>query len=289
MAFVFILGDAMGSAAILATLVMALLLTMNDKALWKTALVYVVSFVAIAILAKLLLSGQVKHSSASSSEAFIYALTHPVKTLDFLFTGIGRGTISAHKNVVFKGIIIRDLSQYIGFALFLTSVALSFWALLKRRLLENAVPLLLIGFTVISLIGAIRLRIVTADVEYIFGDRYYRFLVPFFLGTMLLAYDTWSQRPTRVGTVLFSGIALSHVVLMVFITSYTWTKITPSIHNYFERWDTALLEYGIDGNIEYEAQNRRCRNNYCADAIDYLRAEEFSTFRTSNPPPGKRD
>lgn len=288
MAFTFLLGDAMGTAAILATIVMACLLTVEDRSYWKLAALYVGSFILIVLIAKVTLTGRVAHSSASSVEALIYAVTHPAKTLDFIFTGLGRGVISSPNGVKLLGINVRDLTAPLGMIIALSGTGLALFALYKKRLRRNAVPLLLMGFTLISIIGAIRLRISVVDSGYMFGDRYYRFLVPFFLGTVLLAYDAWRNRPAKIFTAAFFTGAVLYVTFGLLIANFNWTKVKPSIDSHFASWDETLINYAETGDQTYAEKNRRCRNDYCKDSIAYLKARELSTFRDSESP-GERD
>jgi hypothetical protein len=218
--------------------------------------------------------------------------TPPLNKSTPIFTGFGRGIIPAPRRFEIFGVELIKTSWAIGIILVLCISALVIKLVVDKRIKENAVALMLIGFTIISILGAMRLRIVTADASYMFGDRYYRFLVPAFLGALLLAFDLWKRKPVWPATLAFSCLVVGHLTMTGLVSSHTWIKVLPSIESYFAKWDDALLEYDPAQDTElanrYGTLNGRCRNNYCDHAIAYLREEELSTFRTADSP-GKRD
>ena len=285
MIFVFILGDAMGSTAVLTTIVMAVLLTVFDRKLWKHALIYVATFAIVLIAAKLTLTGQVRHSPNSTMEFLAYAGTHPVAFFKFLFTGLGRGVFPFDKSVPIAGLNLRDWTPFMGSAIFAIATGLTLVTFLRGRFKQNTLAFLLLGFSLVGILGVMKLRLMMGSQTYIYGHRYYRFLLVFLLGTFLLAHDVWRGRPMRWLTVVASGGVVLHVLLTGIITMETWDHGVPAIKKHFGRWDAAIVEYVATGDKRYEELNRRCGKGFCETSIQYLADNELSVFRNRAPKP----
>lgn len=284
MAIVFLLGDAMGSAAVLATMAMAVILAIADRKLLGRAVMYIVSFAVIAGLAALLLTGEVSHSRSSSLDALVYALQNAPKTLSLIFNGIGRGAYVAARGTTVFGLEPREPTFLIGIVVIGLSLVFLALAILRRRLRENTFAILLLGFTAVSLIGVIRLRIEVTDGSIVYAGRYYRFLFPYMIGTALLAFDAWQTRlmaPSGLRTAMtaiFGLLVTAHLSMTLLSSIHVWTHSTGSLDKYFASWDAALLESAMTGSDLYDETNRRCRNDYCDAAIDYLQEHGLASL-----------
>jgi len=147
MLFIFLLGDAMGSVAVLTTLIMSIILALADRSYFKPTVLYIGAFVITLTIAHFTLTGYISHSPTSTLDAINYMFTHPGKTFDFIFNGVGRSINSSNQHLQIMGVKVRSSTWYIG-------LSYDLWKLRRRRLATLAFSgIVLIHFLMTGLVS----------------------------------------------------------------------------------------------------------------------------------------
>lgn len=279
--FIYFFGDAMGIASIASVVCISTVMIMMgniEKRHGLTLLAFVIILIIVSFL--LVKIGHAKHTKVSNESAILYIFEHPFRVMEMIFKGLGRTIINMPLGVKIYGIEIRKPFSLISglivaiFSFYLVVIRI------KRREIEDLIfPWLLMIFSIMCILGVVRTRLPEYTPDYIFGDRYYRCLVCFGIGFLIMLYDSIRNISRKNWMMLaFNSICVSIIVFNMIIAFYALVYSIKTNEIHFNDWKKAISLYLKHENNEFESLNERCKHEYCRKAIVFMNENHLNMF-----------
>lgn len=280
----FFLGDAMGVSAMAS--VMGYILLFELKARWRFLIGMVFVVGVCYLISHLIIPNMHPHTNISKTDSVLYLINHPAESVAFVIKACAQSITSM---AALKHVFGQDFGQLIqnvvgvfvlGFVLLATGLYFCF-----RRVYEiSSIPMLMIAFTVATLLGVMMSRLPTFGPDVAQAARYLRLFQFGLVGALWINLVVFVR--------MFNGSGLAHraakvgfsCLVAVFISSFfvhsvfLW-KYQGSIVKNRQNALEALRTYAIDPDFDIGSVEGRCKNDFCKTSVLFLKENDLSIFR----------
>ena len=281
-AFVYFLGDAMGVAMVLASVVMSFIYLFIERRSFPRAFCFLSTlFVLIYFSFNIdILSGRPVHAKQSTIESLQYLLVNFDSSIEMFVKGFSRSffNVPASKLPVL-GFLLRDLSIFLGGGAIVFAM-ISLFYIYRDKLgvagreqsrfdTDSWFCVQLMLFAAVCIFGVLVTRLIQFDVNYIFGHRYVRFASVFGVAALIAFIKApFSVRMTNYINIFLIGCIVINLLLLG-VSQFIYTKHSEKF--FLVRIDA--LHNGTFGQF-----HRRCENSFCDEAIEFLKKEKLNQF-----------
>lgn len=280
--FVFLFGDAIGFAAIAATILYSLVLSFFDKSLWRRCLNYIAFITLTSIVLFFLFKGGRVVPHTSFLEFAGFSLKNPIDIVD----GILKSSA-----MMFVYLRTSDTISMIGFlktyqlGIILSSVWLIMGAYAVFKIKDKSTIAFPISLTLTGLIfaiGVLKSRIVLFGPETMLTGRYYQFYTLVGFGIVLLVAKWASENKSHIS----SAAAIISGLCIIGINLYESHDFMSKMHYheaYFKKRVELVYAYGATHSEEDKAEimdviRGSCRLDGCSSQIEYMQRKKINLF-----------
>ncbi len=283
---VLFLGDAMGITGLLACIAVSLLhVKVLKRAKWFLLVVSII-IVCGLILQHTLLS-PFPENKISKLESLYYCFSNPGLVLEFIINAYSKSVVDLRISRLFSKSTQVILQNSVGICALLFNFISVVIYFRNKIYLRTTIPLFLIMFSVISVLGILLTRLPNFGPEHAFSHRYIRLFVVGYLGCIWVIADTQFSTLKLKGndiSELYKTIPLLIASLLIFGFSTILTWRSADSRSLYHQKRAIGIYQSIDnlGHI-MEKENMQCKNHYCDRGIMFLKNNKLSLFRDDSP------
>jgi hypothetical protein len=219
----------------------------------------------------------------SRQSALKYFVSNPGQVLEFIINAYAQSIVDLNKPFLFTGNIQFVLQKSIG----IVALALNIYCFIvyfrNKVYMRTTIPLFLIIFSAISVIGILFSRLPEHGPEYAFVPRYIRLFIMGFLGCIWIIADSQivgykkhhidNQQPLNT-------IPLLAISLLIYLLSSAFVWKSSNSHYLTNQIKANEIHQSTkDSNYVIGEQNRRCMDHFCDRGINFLKNNKLSLFR----------
>ena len=292
---IFFLGDAMGNAAILS--VLGFVVFFSPRREYRLLLQIIVLLVVCTVFSLIFMKGVnpldllfnrentplASTGNGSGPGIVSYVLAN---LFDFCKTILMLLSEATNAPGVFRFYFNAwALARYmvgLGVAVFMAVAILSYFYY-RKRLLNTALPMLMILFTLASMAGIILTRFQAFGLDIASATRYVRLFEIGLVGALwinsALLVKIFREWQLFWLTSLTAFVCGGILVIGFSMGSYYYWRFPGSVLKNREDIAAAFRQYAEDDSFPVGDFHARCMNHYCRDAIAFLKDNELSLFR----------
>lgn len=282
----FFIGDAMGIAAIFS--IIGFILVFELKNHYRT-LLSIIAVLVLAYFLALLVIPNIEnnpHSSITKLDVLHYILENPLNVPVFILKACAQSLLKVATIKLLFGSELWQIAQYIigSFVLGFISCAIIAFFRFRKTIIKSDLPMLLITFFLVSLLGIISGRLLEFGPNIGEAHRYIRIFQIALLGatwinvTVLLHFFE-TKKTFRKPLITLTSL-ISILIIMGFLAHsvFAWKYHKTVLKNRKIIVDTLII-YADNKQVDIGKVHPRCSKDYCWPSVKFLQEKNLSIFK----------